>query len=516
MSSASTTNDPAPGSLAALSLAIFSDLLSNLTHDLVLQTHRAEKLLRTQQQQHALHLSALSSASAATDPNFNNEPKMPPGNPLATIPTELICTRCNLPRHTQETISMGTILTESGEKKKFCQKLPYRNIRGCDIYGNPFPNPNAAVKKGATAAAAKKDQGDSPASVGDEAPVKVGKGTGIVYFKCTSCDHEKIASSRYAAHLEKCLGLSGRKSSRAAMQKMSNGGSNSGSPMLAPQDAKTGSRKPSPEKLGTAKASTPAPDESLLSTTVLATPVKPALSSTPTAPSTISNSTPKKKKKLGTAVSGGLDTKESTPVPSLPPPAIPVPGSTGKSAPSKEKKRKRKDEGSLAGDTPAKPKKQKAQAAASNATPTSTPKPKPKPAPTSGSSVPLPLAPSISPQKPPLSSTPLASATGAATLAKKPSKPKVPKAKSQQTPGGIPKKTVPGIQKDIIKDAAASSVTKDGSPIKKIKNPVKKKSTLPSGQSRPVIAGKSVPVVAGKTLPNAPARKTLPGSNNGA
>jgi hypothetical protein len=412
-------------------------------------------------------------------------------------------------------MNMGTILTESGEKKKFCQKLPYQNIRGHDIYGNPFPNPNAAVKKGATATA-KKDQGDSPASVGDEAPVKVGKGTGIVYFKCTSCDHEKIASSRYAAHLEKCLGLSGRKSSRAAMQKMSNGGSNSGSPMLAPQDAKTGSRKQSPEKLGTAKASTPAPDENLLSTIVLATPVKTALSSTPTAPSTISNSTPKKKKKLGTAVSGGLDTKESTPVPSLPPPAIPVPGSAGKSAPSKEKKRKRKDEGSLAGDTPAKPKKQKAQAAASNSTPTSTPKPKPKPAPPSGSSAPLPLAPSISPQKPPPSSTSLAATTSAATLAKKPSKPKVPKAKSQQTPGGIPKKTVPGLQKDIIKDAAASSVTKDGSPTKKIKNPVKKKSTLPSGQSRPVIAGKSVPVVAGKTVPTAPARKTLPGSNNGA
>lgn len=235
---------------------------------------------------------------------------MPPGNSLASLPTEFLCPRCHLPRHTLETMAQGlTVTLESGEKKKYCSKLPFQNVRGHDIYGNPFPTVTVSKDKKAKAlkeapatggtetpgigdspaASTPQASGDTPAAPG-ELPVKTGKPniSGIVYVKCTSCDNEKVASTRFASHLEKCLGLSGRKSSRAAMAKMNNStngnGSTGGSPMLTPADLPkpsagiVGSRKPSPEKKGS-----PTPSGELLS--------KPAATSGSV------NSTPKKKKK---------------------------------------------------------------------------------------------------------------------------------------------------------------------------------------------------------------------------
>ena len=226
-------------------MSIFSDILSNLTHDLVLQSHRQEKL------RSRAHPADSSSSSL-------------------TSLSETTCPRCNLPQHTAQTLQS----VDAADKKKFCSKLPFQNTPYHDIYGNPFPtinNSSAKEKKAAAASAAAVAAADSPTPDPSDtaAPAPKGKNSGIVYFKCTSCDLEKVASSRYAAHLEKCLGLSGRKSSRAAMAKM-NSSSSGGSPMLAPADAPGGgnggngngngngngggngkqgsSRKPSPEK----------------------------------------------------------------------------------------------------------------------------------------------------------------------------------------------------------------------------------------------------------------------------
>ncbi|KAI8366099.1 uncharacterized protein BYT42DRAFT_588919 [Radiomyces spectabilis] len=41
----------------------------------------------------------------------------------------------------------------------------------------------------------------------------------LPFYECVHC-HKSIASSRYAPHLEKCLGLSGRQSSRVANRRM--------------------------------------------------------------------------------------------------------------------------------------------------------------------------------------------------------------------------------------------------------------------------------------------------------
>ncbi|KAL7266281.1 hypothetical protein RUND412_011179, partial [Rhizina undulata] len=294
------SNDPPPNSLAGWTLSIFTDILTNLTHDTVLQAHRNEKLLRTQ---HHLALHPPSSSSSSASSSSSEEPSNIPLtiNPLSILPTEYTCPRCHLPRHTTATMSQGTTATlPTGEKKKFCSKLPYANIPFHDIYGNPFPSVSQKDKKSKASQASADTSstcGDSPAASTPangtdlDIPVATGKtgkaggSAGIIYFKCLNCDNEKVASTRYAAHLEKCLRLAGRKSSRVAMAKINYAPSNgsTGSPLLAPADAKNGSLKPSPEKNGRSPAP-PTVEET--GATVI---VKPVAAVT---------ATPKKKKKL--------------------------------------------------------------------------------------------------------------------------------------------------------------------------------------------------------------------------
>lgn len=337
-------NPPLP---ALQSLSIFADLLSNLTHDIALQTHHTEKLLRTRQQ--ALH------------PPADGSPP-PTTNPLTVVPSEILCPRCHLPQHTASTLEGPS----GGAKKKFCPRLPWQNAPLHDIYGNPFPtikdknskNGNGADKNNNSYAATDSPAEDAPGTV-----VTGKKGaTGAVYFKCTSCDNEKVLSSRYAVHLEKCLGLAGRKSSRAAMAKM-NSNSGSGSPMLSTVDAagpKTGSRKPSPEK----KSRSPVPGlNSTDEPAMIAVPPPPKSSfhtSSAVAANTTTTTTPKKKKKKAAAVAAAaaaaaaaaLATANAALPPSTPSkidvPFIPLPPPATALVTAPQKKRKRKAEAAAA------------------------------------------------------------------------------------------------------------------------------------------------------------------------
>lgn len=295
----SDLNSVPPNSLAGLSLSIFSDLLANITHDIALQSHRSEKLLRTKQ----LHL---------LPPTTDGSP--PPAanvNPLAIVPTEIICSRCHLPQHTAHTLETTTA---AAQKKKFCPRLPFQDAPFHDIYGNPFPTvKETAGKKGDNNKA-----GDSPTEEGTAVTITTGNGKkgAAIYFKCTCCDKEKVAPSHFAKHLEKCLGL-GRKSSRAAMAKMnnSNSGSGAGSPMLSAADAtaqgsKTASRKPSPEK----KSKSPVPLEEVAAPPP-ATPVLPPKPVFGTSVTDLAGGTPtpkKKKKKTLVAVTAAAAAKAAS------------------------------------------------------------------------------------------------------------------------------------------------------------------------------------------------------------
>lgn len=353
----SDMNSVSPNSLAGLSLSIFSDLLANITHDIALQSHRSEKLLRTKQQH--LH-------PPTTD---GSPPPAATANPLAIVPAEIICSRCHLPQHTAHTLETTTA---AAQKKKFCPRLPFQDAPFHDIYGNPFPTvkETAANKKGDSNKSA-----DSPAEDG-AAAIAIAPGNGkkgaVAYFKCPCCDKEKVPPSHFAKHLEKCLGL-GRKSSRAAMAKMnnSNSGSGAGSPMLSAADAttaqgsKTASRKASPEK----KSKSPVPLEEVA---VPPPPAAPVISQKPIFAASVTEMatgggvpTPKKKKKKATGVTAAAlkvgsvppeEDKGST-MPETPTKLIevssltPLPPSILAKEPTTQKKRKRKAE-TLAAATP--------------------------------------------------------------------------------------------------------------------------------------------------------------------
>ena len=274
-------------------------------------------MLRTQQQQH----SALMASQANPLAPPSTAPQMPPNNPLSTAPAEIICTRCNLPRHTLTTLHATPTTLPSGERKKYCLKRPWQSTPGADIYGIPFPSSSSNAKKSKNnTKSADTPPGDLPA-----AAVNGKKDSGIQYFKCTSCDNDKVASTRFAAHLEKCLGLSGRRSGRAAMQKL-NGGSGTGSPALFPTDSiKVASRRPSPEKSGK-----PSPAPEPIVNTAPVPPLHP----------TQQQGTPKKKKKP-LLHAGDEDT--------------PLISATSSNAPPKKRKRKIDVEGTNI-DGPKKPK----------------------------------------------------------------------------------------------------------------------------------------------------------------
>lgn len=329
------------------SLSIFADLLSNLTHDIALQTHHTEKLFRARQQ--TLHPAVDGSPSPTAT-----------ANPLTVVPAEILCPRCHLPQHTSSTLDApsGGGGGGSGAKKKFCPRLPWQNAPLHDIYGNPFPTiKDKSAKNGAdknnninnSFAATDSPAEDAPGTI---ATGKKGASTGVAYFKCTSCDNEKVLSSRYAAHLEKCLGLAGRKSSRAAMAKMnSNSGSGAGSPMLSAVDAgpKTASRKASPEK----KSKSPIPSlngtDEPAPTTAPAPPKSSFHTSSAVATGGATTTPKKKKKKAATSLPPPLPPPPSTPsktdVSSLPP--LPPPATALVTVPM-QKKRKRKAEAAAA------------------------------------------------------------------------------------------------------------------------------------------------------------------------
>ena len=214
------------------------------------EAHRAEKLLRTQQVQlaAAAEAKAISSGSSQQDTNKRlSEPKPIVQNPMMILPKEIICSKCKLPRHSLETLAHSTGAKE--DKKKYCSKLPYQTRPLHDIYGNPSPTVSVSAKEkkakavaALQAAAQAATEGITNGEAAIEDTLSCGEGTAtiaisipngrkadaVVYFRCTNCSTEKIAAARFAAHLEKCLGLAGRKSSRAAMAKMSGGGSGSG------------------------------------------------------------------------------------------------------------------------------------------------------------------------------------------------------------------------------------------------------------------------------------------------
>lgn len=140
---------------------------------------------------------------------------------------------------------------------------PWVQRSGHDVYGNPFPTDMAKSKKERELIKqqqknAEKESVGTPGSQdtdmagGDTKEIKLNTGgkpaSYIPWHTCPNCKRSLLIT-RFAQHLEKCLGISGRQSSRNAMAKLAgqNGpgsgvgntplGSRMGTPAPGSQDA---------------------------------------------------------------------------------------------------------------------------------------------------------------------------------------------------------------------------------------------------------------------------------------
>lgn len=155
------------------------------------------------------------------------------GNPLKTTP-EIICPHCKLPRLMHPIMGKG--MQNPDLTKEYCMLYPWVQRSGHDVYGNPFPTDMAKSKKERELMKqqqknAEKESVGTPGSqdtdmAGGDNQKEIKLNTGgkpasyIPWHTCPNCKRSLLIT-RFAQHLEKCLGISGRQSSRNAMAKIS-------------------------------------------------------------------------------------------------------------------------------------------------------------------------------------------------------------------------------------------------------------------------------------------------------
>lgn len=158
------------------------------------------------------------------------------GNSLKTT-KEIICPRCECPRLLHPTDGKGAQKMDA--QVTYCKKHPFIDKPGCDIYGQSWvgPGPGRGKKKKDM----EKDGPDTPASAD--------KSKNVLSFPSATCSKCKrcILVTRLNNHMGSCIGNSGRNASRAAAQKIGNGGSDT-PPSSQKATPAPGSRAASPRK----------------------------------------------------------------------------------------------------------------------------------------------------------------------------------------------------------------------------------------------------------------------------
>ena len=227
--------------------SILEDCLYNIVSDAVLKVHREEKVARMQSAAivaEQIHERAKGEGSAANITPAHLQPCATVaedgktylhGNPLRTT-QEILCPTCRLPRLTYPTTGKNSRASDPG--KDYCAKQPYIDKAGCDIHGKSL-----ALEKPSKKSKAAKDAKKQASPDGSESPngsPSNGKisdmpaATTIPSAKCPNCPRY-MAFTRIAQHMDRCLGLSGRQSSKNAMTKLNTG---------TPRDSRSGTPKP--------------------------------------------------------------------------------------------------------------------------------------------------------------------------------------------------------------------------------------------------------------------------------
>ncbi|KAI7280824.1 hypothetical protein KC345_g4525 [Hortaea werneckii] len=217
--------------LGQIAQNLFETALQNILHETILAQHREHKLMIA---------------------NLDSATKLPH------------CGRCKLPRLLEPPLAPKVRGATSDPPKdtQYCDRKPWSRRPGYDIYDNPFlkadstgrpptkkereaaaknkknaadggdgtpvseeqnqngtgpPSPSENGEQGSNDPGRKLEKGEKKASKIDE---KLKKGEYIPWHTCPSCKRSLLIT-RFAKHLEQCMGLSGRQASRNAMAKMS-------------------------------------------------------------------------------------------------------------------------------------------------------------------------------------------------------------------------------------------------------------------------------------------------------
>jgi ribonuclease P/MRP protein subunit POP1 len=239
---------------------ILEDTLYTIVESTVVSCHRSEKTLRMQSaatQAESLALANLEPLSQKQNINgvassipiadtsaakYENGRVFLKGNPLKTT-AEMICPHCKLPRLMHPIMGKG--MQNPDLTKEYCMLYPWVQRSGHDVYGNPFPTDMAKSKKERELIKQQqknqeKESVGTPGSqdtdmAGETKEIKLNTGgkpaSYIPWHTCPNCKRSLLIT-RFAQHLEKCLGISGRQSSRNAMAKLTGQNGTAGSTPL--------------------------------------------------------------------------------------------------------------------------------------------------------------------------------------------------------------------------------------------------------------------------------------------
>ena len=200
--------------------------ISNIIHDVVVGAHRQHRL-----EQEARSFPRADTATGADNPPSNHQ-----------LP---ICPSCGLPRLLYPPIGVGSRPLPD-PTIAYCANSPPINKAGLDVNGNPFatdkPPYKSKMKKSQKAEQAAAPTSPNPSHNSGSPPQSPREGSfsssqpahgneekkPAVSFperKCPNCPRYLVVT-KMARHLDRCLGLSGRQSSRNALEKMGSGTGN--------------------------------------------------------------------------------------------------------------------------------------------------------------------------------------------------------------------------------------------------------------------------------------------------
>ncbi|OCK85432.1 hypothetical protein K432DRAFT_388660 [Lepidopterella palustris CBS 459.81] len=274
------------GTLECLTKSILEDVLYNVISSVALSCHRAEKLLRMSSAATQVESLAISALESQPQVKGAPPPPMPPvtttpaavwengriylkGNPLKTT-TDIICPHCKLPRLMYPISGKGAQTPDL--TKEYCMLYPWVQRQGHDVYGNPFPDGMAKSKKerelmrqqqknadkesvGTPGSQDTEIAGGEGGAAGQSKEIKLNTGgkpaSYIPWHTCPNCKRSLLIT-RFAQHLEKCLGISGRQSSRNAMAKLTGNGNGTGM-ANTPLGSRMGTPVPGSQGGGTGK-----------------------------------------------------------------------------------------------------------------------------------------------------------------------------------------------------------------------------------------------------------------------